>query len=290
MISFVFLMSTMVVTFFVLDLGFYANISGQFDDLLEPLSQKIEKEFQNEIVTAGHKLAEVLSNRECRACHCNSLAMDPADMNSPHMNKLRSFANLILLDSEGLPTCRWHAEPGRDAKTWQLQQPPRAIERQFRLQLKDRPYFRDARNQVLWSLRDKNDKGGVCRVAAEVVKSRISGQDVLAVAQPVDESVGCDIPPIPPEQGQQPITSADQHQPVVGLIDTTMMPFAHPVLPMGYSFAIVDDQGDVQIDSEANRNKQENLFRECDDNTTLRAAVGANKPMYMDVSYSGHDY
>jgi hypothetical protein len=269
MISFVFLMGTMVVTFFVLDLGFYASISEQFDGLLLPLAQKIELRFQIEIVNARLQLAEVLKQPGCRAC-----SKQACNMGKPLGQ--RSFANLILLDSEGRPTCTWRAEADQDKKTWHLQL--RRRKGQFRLQLKDRSYFRDACHQLLW---------GPYGVAVDVVNSRISGQDVLAVAKPVDESVVCGSPP---EQGRQPIMSADQHQPAIGLIDTTMMPFAHPVLPMGYSFAIVDDQGDVQIDSEANRNKRENLFRECDDATALRAAVGASKPMHMDVSYSGHDY
>ncbi len=276
LISFVFMTGAMVITFFVLDLAFYASISARFDDLLEPLAREISERFQGEVADAAGQLDAVLNRcKDCRAVSCSVIGAQSGS----------DFADLILADSGGQPTCRWFARPDSKLEGWQLKR----ADKPPQMRLADRTYFRDARSRVLWSLPGPRHEcaGGPCGVTAEVVNSRISGDDVLVIARPADESAPCGSPGAPCPQSAPP---RQQHDPAVGLIATRMLPFAHPVLPMGFGFAIVNDQGDVQIHSVASRNKRENLFRECDDATGVRAAVGTRMPARLDVSYSGHDY
>jgi hypothetical protein len=275
MIPFAFIAAAMVITFFVLDLTFYASISRRFDELLERLARHIDHRLKTEIVNADQQLTEVLNEAGCKSC-CPArplISVKPGAY----------FADLILADSTGHPTCRWYSQPDDKQEAWRLiraDKPPQ-------IALADRSYFREARGRVLWNLADKESGGGIWQVAVDVVSSRISGDDVLVVAGPAG-AAGSE-----GSHGQQcPKSSPSEQrcQPAVGMIATKMMPFAHPVLPMGYGFAIVNDQGDVQIHSLASRNKRENLFRECDDATGVRAAVGTRMPALLDVSYSGHDY
>ena len=269
MISFACMAAAMLVTFEVLDQAFYTSIRAQFDDLLEPLAHQIETQFQREIVHADQKLTQVLGDGACRNCEASC-----AEVN---VETGRHFADLILVDSAGNPTCTWSSYPEQAHDTPQLRRSPVP-----HLPLADRSYFRDACSHVLWSIPDPDRKGrGVLsRVAAEVVSSRISGENVLVVARPAGIMGQC----------AQPNPPGEPRQPVVALIGTTMMPFTDPVLPTGYGFAVIDDQGDVQIHSQNSRNKRENLFRECDDATGVRAAVGARRPGRLNVSYSGHNY
>src|SRR5579885_2287686 len=276
-ISFVFMTGAMVVTFFVLDLGFYAGISAHFDDLLQPLAAAIKHRLEAEIVDADRQLAAVLNNGPCLAC---CAACQEAGVNASSY-----LADLMLVDDDGQPTCRWYAQSGAQAENRQLKR----ADKPPRMRLAARSYFPDARaGLLLWSLPElrRGCSGASCAVAVEVVSSRISGEDVLVVARPVDEAGASGLEqPCP-----QSALSDGQRRPAVGLIATRMIPFTRPVLPIGYGFAVVNDQGDVQIHSLASRNKRENLFRECDDATGVRAAVGTRMPARLDVSYSGRQY
>jgi hypothetical protein len=66
--------------------------------------------------------------------------------------------------------------------------------------------------------------------------------------------------------------------------------FVDPVVPPGYGFAVIDDQGMVQFHSDKHRALHENLFRETEDDRQLRAAVFARRDAWVDARYWGNDH
>jgi hypothetical protein len=88
----------MLITLFVLDWGFYSNLSGQFDDGLKELAGKIAPGFRNEIVKADNQLGAVSGDVSCRLADANVTHADFPD-----------FTHLMLIGCDGRPICSWVA-------------------------------------------------------------------------------------------------------------------------------------------------------------------------------------
>ncbi len=64
-----------------------------------------------------------------------------------------------------------------------------------------------------------------------------------------------------------------------------------PILPFGYGFALVDQNGSVLFHSDKNRNGRENFLVESDGNKELHAAIfGRSNPRSLFIKYLGKDY
>ena len=64
----------------------------------------------------------------------------------------------------------------------------------------------------------------------------------------------------------------------------------HPVLPPGFEFAIVDQDGKVQFHSDTQRNVHENLLLETDRNARLQSLLMARGEGSLNTSYWGRPY
>ncbi len=64
----------------------------------------------------------------------------------------------------------------------------------------------------------------------------------------------------------------------------------NPILPAGFGFAIIDEEGNVLYHSDERHNLQENLFKECDDDRWLLSAVLGKKAENGSVQYQGKGY
>jgi len=63
-----------------------------------------------------------------------------------------------------------------------------------------------------------------------------------------------------------------------------------PVLPPGFGFAVVNDDGKVLLHSDRTRNLEENLVQECDGDARLRSAILRHRSIALDVPYYGRPY
>jgi len=59
------------------------------------------------------------------------------------------------------------------------------------------------------------------------------------------------------------------------------------VMPYGYKFCIVNDQGEVWFHSDVNLNLNENIISECTENKNLVAAITSRTSIFFDEMYSG---
>ncbi|HYK89490.1 MAG TPA: cache domain-containing protein [Acidobacteriota bacterium] len=71
---------------------------------------------------------------------------------------------------------------------------------------------------------------------------------------------------------------------VVATIDERLL-WSTPVLPAGYGFCVIDQQGTVLFHSDERRNLRENFFEECNQNSELRAAVLGRTAERFDLDY-----
>lgn len=73
----------------------------------------------------------------------------------------------------------------------------------------------------------------------------------------------------------------------VSAIDTRLLSLMQPVIPEGFGFAVIDDNGKVLFHSAPKLHLGENLFEECDNNEVLRAAVLGRWKQALTTSYFG---
>jgi hypothetical protein len=76
----------------------------------------------------------------------------------------------------------------------------------------------------------------------------------------------------------------------VAAIATPMLSLIRPVVPDGFEFAVIDEDGLVLFHSDPQRNTYENLFQETDQNRRLRAAVAGHSAETFDLPYAGRSY
>jgi hypothetical protein len=78
-----------------------------------------------------------------------------------------------------------------------------------------------------------------------------------------------------------------------GRVIGVTVPFIHfidPVIPPGFGFAVIDENGTVIFHSEKQRSLNESLFKESDDNRHLRASVYTRREAQVNGRYWGVDH
>lgn len=72
--------------------------------------------------------------------------------------------------------------------------------------------------------------------------------------------------------------------------DMRLLSLMDPVLPAGYGYAIIADDGKVLFHSDEDNHVGENLFQECDEDPELRSAVIGRSDKALNVRYLGEDH
>ena len=76
----------------------------------------------------------------------------------------------------------------------------------------------------------------------------------------------------------------------VAAISIPMRSLIGPVLPPGFTFAVIDHSGKVLFHSDSQRNGNEDLFVETDNNRRLRAQIAAHSAEPLNIRYWGSEY
>jgi hypothetical protein len=222
--------------------------SRLLDDRMRDLATALEKRVGVEIDVARHQLVDMsstlastysTSGPACPEIDCGELARTVAAND-------RSVGPVLVVDGVGAPRCRLEPNAAGGLTEWSGRTPC----------LSDRAYFRAARaGNLAW--RSSSMLGDP--FAVELVKSKLTGVDMLALAAPV--TLGGD--PRRPSCGE----------PMVMVVARHLTGFRRPVLPPGFSFAVIDREGRVQLHADSNRNLDENLFEEVADRRELQALL-----------------
>jgi hypothetical protein len=168
---------------------------------------------------------------------------------------------------DGAPLLRLSPVPDPKNQGWRM-----AVYLGEQPDVRVRRYFQDAQRQNLWRIRkeypDRSEPGGA-RVSVEVVRSRLTSRLTLVVARPLNWRPG--------------------RSPEVIFASTDLRPFNPPYVPLGYGFAIVGDDGVVQLHSEGQRSLLENFFEESERDPLIAGLVRAGTGEPFDMRYLGED-
>jgi len=169
---------------------------------------------------------------------------------------------LPLVDYPFLEMAYWMDQTGEQKQKWSIKNETTSL-----INVSGRDYFKNARDLRFTNSRFKleTEPGWVL----ESLRSKNTGEvsSVLShhVAQEGDE--------------------------IVAAIYSPLLSVIEPLLPPGFEFAIIDDQGNVLFHQDPTRNLSENLFDWVDKEDSLRASIWArNKSIELDVNYRARDY
>ena len=91
-------------------------------------------------------------------------------------------------------------------------------------------------------------------------------------------------------RNQVEISMADPTRRWIVAFDMRLISLMDPVLPAGYGFAIIANDGKVLFHSDEAHHLGENLFQECDENPELLAALVGRSNKALEVRYLGEDH
>jgi hypothetical protein len=109
------------------------------------------------------------------------------------------------------------------------------------------------------------------------IVSKTTGQSEVIISKAI----------FPPEEEQQNLKKAGSKLLWMSALDTRLLSLMQPVVPAGFGFAVIDDDGKVLFHSDEKRHLGENFFEESDNNQELRAAVLGRSEQPLNVSYLG---
>jgi hypothetical protein len=244
--------------------------SKKLDDELKVLARKVSGNFRNELSQALTEL--------CRHTGLDQPELD--EVRYPH------FSNLLAIDKDGKPCAGLKLDEVPDAKNNcpRKQLAPLGVGEVPDLNLEDRQYFIRARQRErsrLWTL------DGM-RFAATSLQSRASGEKTAVVAVPY--GVRCDRPETCEDDDCRRIPGDMDCVPKVMVLAGRLRSVIEPVVPLGFGFAIIGEDGEVLFHSDSARNTEENLFVESDQAELLRSLVSARLADHVDARYDGSEH
>ncbi len=268
-----------LLTMLLLDLHAYQHLADQGDEGLSQLASHIVGNVEEELKEAAGQLNAlnglVRRSVEARLGGPPKRCEDLFDENNSKAI-LRPRVDLVATRLQpsffqnsgfefqypGFERFAWMDPSGWQCFNWGI-----AKGREPRINVGERRYFRDVREDRLWSMPAvQGPDGGIFRFTLEPVVSWASGQRVVVLA-----------------------TSVYERQ-FVGALGIELSSVNRPILPAGYGFAVIDAKGDVLFHSDPARSGQENFFDEIDGARRVRAAVFARRSGPESAPYMGRGH
>jgi hypothetical protein len=256
------LMGTALVTFILLDLNASISINNTRDRQLKDLSKEIQTNFRTELRNALDQLGRMNGRIEDeRKKHPRDSGLGSIDSCSfSWSRRMNTLVDQVYWEKETDPdpypyfnAVTWTDLDGQQQIKWTTQNDTTAL-----INVSGREFFKNAKDHKLWKLGNTN-----LEYYLEPVRSKNTGENVAVIATS--------------EPGSQWVSN----------LDTRLLSLMGPVLPAGYGFAVVDNNGKVMFHSDEVKNLEEQFFAECDNNRGLRAAVISRTNEFIDTNYLG---
>jgi hypothetical protein len=136
------------------------------------------------------------------------------------------------------------------------------------------PFYQDAQEQELWSLRPVLNKP-----TSETAERACPSTDASRLNSTPSKRVGLESLRSPTRGtniaifwSNTGVPSGKINQPSA-FLSAKLLSLMQPVLPPGFGYAVIKNDGTVLFHSDPSHNLMENLFAECDDSVTLRSLV-----------------
>lgn len=234
----------------------YTTLESEFDGQLASLARQVKANFHEEVRASLAQLDELNKNP--------ALAEDIA--------KLGDRQRLYRLKILKKPVPReWRPYPFFDTAVWIDGQGAQRL----KWTIKDyQPQFIDVSTRAYFT----NLKEGSYRYLGghefwlEPIVSKTTGRNEVEIS------------------AWTPDASAGGRQRWISAFDTRLLSLVRPVLPAGFGFCVIDEDGRVLFHSDETRHLGENFFQESDDDRALRSAVIDRRDVPLDVRYLGRGH
>lgn len=240
----------------------YNALEVQLDDQLKKLSATINGNFQKEVSDSLVELNTLNSERGVTEALDKLAGLDPgtngtADESSHNRTDLLS---IIGPDDSGhrypyFDTAVWINPDGWQKFKWTVRKKATPL-----IDVSSRPYFRNLR-EGRYRYADGHE------FWLEPILSKTTGRNEVELSQRVP-----------------------RHPEWVSAFDTRLLSLMQPVLPAGYGYCVIDNDGRVLFHSDETHHLGENFFQECDDDHSLHAAVLDRAQAELNVHYLGRGH
>jgi hypothetical protein len=255
--------SLAVVTVLVLDATAYWRLDHDHDAQLRLLADQVEAHAAAEM----HAAYEQLNCLESQVVTSVAVRLTP-DSGAREANAASRSEPAGAVSPCGSPTAAWsypffESVSLIDAAGLQQQKLSTLSWVPSKIPVADREYFKASRSGNLWRNPEMCPDGCIL----ESLWSWTTGEPQAVLAKPF-------------AKGNIAVAS----------IAIPMLSLIRPVMPAGFQFAVIADDGKVLFHSDYQRNLNENLFQETDDSRRLRAQMHAHSSETLNLRYWGAAY
>jgi hypothetical protein len=273
------LIGTTIATFAVLEVYARLNLDDTMDDRLNAFAGEISDAFHAEVACLGDQLQRLTS-------------LQRVDGRPIRVTLLGQEENVQLLTYPFLELAFWLDESGGQIKKWTVSDSATTL-----ISVGTRRYFTAARNMQF-----ENVSTIGCPLAEgtgeadpgdhtadgyflESIRSRTTGEVSAVLSQRLADDAG-------KVSSSKPGPAADAEPLIAAAASAPLLSVTGPTLRPGFSFVVIDMQGQALLHSNATRNLRENFFDELDEPLPIRAAVWSRTtvPIGTDASAAPQEY
>ncbi|GJL58197.1 MAG: hypothetical protein NPIRA03_10540 [Nitrospirales bacterium] len=310
------LMGTALLTFGLADLYAYSTAERKLDDRLIHVSGKIQAGFTDELRLVLNELKKQDTNYASAYKVCNGNPNEKRVVRPDFLKYYWKSGNQIeaACKSEGKKNeikvkggnKATYEYPYFNGLFWVT--PDGEVANYFTIakaginspNLKERQYVQRVLENRLYRLETESSKKRSHSFFIEPIYSWTSGKNEVVISIKSEfndkttagtqkaiwtESVrGRENPVNPPAGDDNP-----SPQIAVAAMEGKLLSLMYPVVPPGFGYAIIDEDGKVLFHSDMRRNLRENLFSETNQDRRLRSLVLARNADNVDVTYAGND-
>ena len=265
-----------VATSLAVSLVSYASLDVRLDEDLRIVSEKMQKNMKTEITQITLALERFIDTRVCRQEPCDALprivqmlgtsatvegaSPDKAEAILKPARGLEAFREALKKVTDEYPFAAmliW-AGPGG----WQREKWTRGAATTPLSNVSDTPSFKDPVSGRLWGW--PRDSNGVAAFAFHLRRSRNSGAILPTVSMPI---------------------TVDGKTVGVATMVPQLISLWRPVLPPGFTFAVIQRDGRVVFHSSMAPKIHENFFDECDVGGAIRSVIEGSSQEFLNGTY-----
>jgi hypothetical protein len=229
---------------------------------LSDLADDVEKNFKKELTDALNQL-DTLSKNSALLATLNSKPGSPNQTEAPDIyqsgetDKANILPGILRSPATTYPyfdTAVWIDENGQQQAKWTIKN-----ENTQYINVASRGYFSNLRRGDHYEFNNHE-------FWLEPIISRTTGRNEVEISK----------------------FTADRKW--ITAFDTRLVSLMQPVMPAGFGYVIIADDGKVLFHSDEAHHLGENFFQECDEDSELRSAVVGRSDVPLNIRYVGEGY
>ncbi len=249
-------MGSALLTFVLLDTYAYITVKFKADDQLKKFSDTICRNVTAEVIRVLREL-EILNKK---------VVYDIEEIRKSEKENIRKKTDILIHERfDHYPYLKmvfWTDNEGQQRIKWSVKEHTTPF-----INVSFRDYFKKAKEDRLWEVKD-NEHNKKYRFWLEPIYSWNTGENTAIISMRMPEN----------------------NPTWVASVDTQLLSLIQTVLPPGFGYCVVDNDGKVLFHSDETRNLRENFFEECDNDRLLRSAVFGRMREFANTQYLGRGH